>query len=192
MVVVELTAHPVTAEPVPERVSVQVDWDPTRRRLTLGYHLAGQVDRIRLPAPASAVQTDGLWRHSCCEAFVGREGARDYGEFNFSPSGQWAAYGFSDRRSGMREPERLEAPGIRLTREADELILEARADLAWLAPAEPARFVLGLAVVVLDVADRLSYWALRHPPGQPDFHDPSTFLLHLQMSAAQPSREPAT
>jgi hypothetical protein len=36
----------------------------------------------------------------------------------------------------------------------------------------------------------LSYWALRHPPGKPDFHHSESFALELEpvlRAAAQPS-----
>ena len=38
---------------------------------------------------------------------------------------------------------------------------------------------LGLSTVVEDNHGRLSYWALRHPSGKPDFHHPDTFALEI-------------
>jgi hypothetical protein len=190
MTVVELTAHPGSADPVPDRVSVVVGWQAMTRQLVLQYRFLGDPARVRLPAPALPGRADGLWRHSCCEAFLGRSGATDYCEFNFSASGEWAAYRFSARRQGMAPLEGLDPPVIVLTRSADEIILEARLDLAPLAPVRPAEFRLGLAAVVQDDQDRQSFWALRHAPGRPDFHDPSSFLLHLDAPGLQPPQEP--
>ena len=38
---------------------------------------------------------------------------------------------------------------------------------------------LALAAVVEDEHGALSYWALKHPPGRPDFHHPDAFAAEL-------------
>ena len=38
---------------------------------------------------------------------------------------------------------------------------------------------LALAAVLEDQQGALSYWALAHPPGKPDFHHPVGFTLEL-------------
>jgi hypothetical protein len=38
---------------------------------------------------------------------------------------------------------------------------------------------LALAAVIEDGNGRLSYWALGHPQGKPDFHHPDGFTLEL-------------
>jgi len=192
MTVLELTAHPGNADAAPDRIVVEAGWEAATGRLALRYRLLGDVGSIRLPAPVTPTRADGLWRQSCCEAFVRRAGAAGYCEFNLSPSGEWAAYGFSDRRSGMHHLEGIESPGIQFTRADDELVLQAWLDLSSLVPSGPVELLLGLAVVVQDDLDRLSFWALRHPGGPPDFHDPTSFLLRLEIPAAQPSQEPAS
>ena len=63
--------------------------------LRLRYFLDGDVNGIVLPATVAPRQADGLWQHTCFEAFIGGQGSRAYCEFNFSPSTEWAAYGFS-------------------------------------------------------------------------------------------------
>jgi hypothetical protein len=40
---------------------------------------------------------------------------------------------------------------------------------------------LGLSAVIEDLDGVLSYWALRHPPGKPDFHHPDTFALEIDL-----------
>jgi len=129
MTVVELTAHPGNAGHAPDRVLVTVEWEVPGRRLALRYSLLGDVDRLRLPAAAPAGRADGLWHHSCCEAFVRQRGARGYCEFNFSPSGQWAAYHFTARRQDMRPLEVIDPPTIRLARHPGEVVLEVELDL---------------------------------------------------------------
>ena len=41
------------------------------------------------------------------------------------------------------------------------------------------RLKIALAAVIEDRDGRLSYWALRHAPGKPDFHHPSAFALEV-------------
>ena len=40
---------------------------------------------------------------------------------------------------------------------------------------------LALTAVVEDGSGRLSYWALRHAPGKPDFHHPDGFVLEFTL-----------
>jgi len=47
--------------------------------------------------------------------------------------------------------------------------------------AAPLRLLIAMAAVVEDEGGRLSYWALRHPPGKPDFHHPDSFALELAL-----------
>jgi len=68
-------------------------------------------------------------------------------------------------------------------RDGTRLELAAALDLAPLDPRlceAPLR--LGLAAVVEDTRGVLSYWALRHADGPPDFHDPAGFTLRLPLA----------
>jgi hypothetical protein len=67
---------------------------------------------LRLPEPAAPERADGLWRTTCFELFLRRPDEKAYIEFNFSPSGRWAAYAFDDYRKGGRNLE-VAAPIIR-------------------------------------------------------------------------------
>jgi hypothetical protein len=147
---------------------------PQPGRLRLRYSLTGDLSRLRVPPPASPERADELWRRTCFEAFLGTgEGA--YHEFNFAPSGRWAAYRLDGYRAGLAPAPMLEAPAIGMRRSADRLDLEA--DLALPDVASNAR--LGLSAVLEDEDGRISYWALAHPPGKPDFHHPDSFVLEL-------------
>jgi hypothetical protein len=44
---------------------------------------------------------------------------------------------------------------------------------------------LGFTAVIEDRDGRLSYWALRHPPGKPDFHHADSFALKLSLPGQQ-------
>ena len=99
-----------------------------------------------------------------------------YREFNFSPSSEWAAYAFSGYRKGGELGVEL-APGTVMHRTGDRLELDAEIRRDFLPPGRSLR--LGLSAVLEDADGVLSYWALQHPPGKPDFHHTDAFALQL-------------
>ena len=149
-------------------------------RLRLTYRLCGDLEALKLPEPRSAARTDGLWRHTCCEAFIGHSGAGNYWEYNFSPSGAWGAYQFSGYREGMAPLLKGAPPEIVRNTGGETLELAVSLDLSWLTTAFPVRGLrLGLAAVIEDKAQVLSYWALKHPAEKPDFHHAGSFVVEL-------------
>jgi hypothetical protein len=123
----------------------------------------------------AAARADELWQHTCFEAFVRPSAGPGYYEFNFSPSTQWAAYGFDGYRSGMRVATEIDAPRIELRSTVESYTLQAALELDGLSL--PWR--LGLAAVLEETNGRKSYWALAHPPGKADFHQADCFALEL-------------
>ena len=95
-----LTPHATSPQTAAERLVVEVARGE-QDCLQLNFRLSGDIGALVLPAPAASVRADGLWRHTCFEAFVAAAGPREYWEFNFSPSGAWAAYHFTGYRAGM-------------------------------------------------------------------------------------------
>ncbi len=160
-----------------EELTVDLAWQPDGR-LALTYVLLGDLHALRLPTPRPPLRSDGLWRHTCFEAFVARAGAAEYWEYNFSPSRAWAAYHFTGYREGMAALMAGAPPDVRVTSGEDHLSLEATIDLSWLARQAPG-LRLGLAAVIEDRTQRLSYWALAHPTEKPDFHHADGFVLDL-------------
>lgn len=178
-----LLPHPVSApgalQDLVHELSVLVA-RPQAGELKLTYRLTGDLDALKLPEPRPAMRTDGLWRHSCFEAFIGRACAPDYWEYNFSPSGAWAAYHFGAYREGMA-PLLKGAPPIVTPRIGIESIeLSVLLDLSWLAKSSAGVGLrLGLAAVIEDKASVLAYWALKHPAEKPDFHHADSFVVEL-------------
>jgi len=129
---------------------------------------------------ARAARADELWKHTCFEAFVRDPSADAYYEFNFAPSTQWAAYGFTGHRSGMKVVEELSALAMSIASDDKHLELSVSLALDRLTklPAHgPWR--LGVSAVIEETNGRKSYWALAHPPGKPDFHHSDCFVLTL-------------
>lgn len=141
------------------------------------YRLAGELAALALPAPQAPAAVDGLWQHSCCEAFVAAVDAAGYREFNFSPSGCWAAYAFAAYRERDAAWSAAAAPVVSVRHDGNSLQLTATIPAALL-PAGPALRV-GLTAVVETVAGAKSYWALHHAGPAPDFHLPASFTLVL-------------
>jgi hypothetical protein len=149
---------------------------------TFAYALKGDLARIRLPSHALARRVDRLWEHTCFEAFVRAKGQAGYYEFNFSPSGEWAAYAFREYREGWPIDDDQLNPKIAVQKEAETLELHAVIRLDRLSKIQPGSILrLGLSAVVEDINGRLSYWALKHPLGKPDFHHPDAFAMELVM-----------
>ena len=145
---------------------------PRPGNLLLQYVVTGKTGALALPRLTAPVRADELWRHTCFEAFV-RAGAGYY-EFNFAPSTQWAAYQFAGTRNGMRAANEVAAPRIELRSYGASFQLRVSLDLP-----DDAAGRLGLAAVIEEANGRLSYWALAHPPGKPDFHHSDCFALEL-------------
>jgi hypothetical protein len=157
-----------------------VDVSRLNGKLVLLYRLTGDLAALRLPEPRPSVRTDGLWRHTCFEAFIGNGAAGEYWEYNFSPSGAWASYHFTGYREGMAPLMKGAPPMLRLHTGEDHLQLEVTVDLSWLVRSgADSALRLGLSAVIEDRAQVLSYWALKHPAEKPDFHHAEGFVIDL-------------
>lgn len=174
-----LLAHPYTPGEWVWSISAEVGLEPPAT-LVCRYSLHGEVGRLRVPAARAGRRADDLWRHTCFEVFAAADPAAGYYEFNFSPSLEWAAYRFSEYREGMTPANLARAPGLQARKTIDRLELTAHLHLVGLAELSCAPVLrLGLTAVVEDDGGNLSYWALRHAAGNPDFHDPDSFALEL-------------
>lgn len=170
-----LLCHPATPAPLVRALEARASW-LADGSLALAYRLSGDIARLRIAADAPARQADLLWEHTCFEAFVATAGAKAYREFNFSPSGQWASYAFSDYRQRLGElppaGDDCAAPRIVTRRYAGRVEVEATIAACWL-PANADELQLGMCAVI-EAADVVhgshSYWALHHPAARPDFH----------------------
>ena len=164
-----LDLHPVSASPA---TAIEVDIVRVAADvLSLGYSMRGDLADLIVPPQHPSVRADDLWKHTCFEAFL--SAGQGYYEFNFSPSTQWAAYRFDRHRMGMRDAE-TDAPSIRWDRDGDTATLTATIRL----PSDVTG-PLGLSVIVEDICGNRSFWALAHPPGEPDFHHPACFAAEL-------------
>lgn len=183
---VALQCHPQC--PVARRPATAVDaivgFQPDGG-LRMSYRCKSLPEAIRIPERKAAVAMDELWRATCCELFVGAGNGLAYREFNFSPSGEWAVYGFLAYRqrddfcySYGAAPDITFVPshdGWTLTATIPSTLLDHVFD-------STATSVDISVTAVLEAADgALSYWALTHPREIPDFHDRAGFILQTSL-----------
>lgn len=172
-----LVPHPTSPPGAAVRieVSVAVVGD---ERLALHFRLEGDMNSVRWPAARPGQRMDGLWRHTCFEAFLAAQSG-EYLEYNFSPSGAWAAYHFGAYREAMRPLLDANAPAMSGECSAGAYNLQVTFDVARGITPPLAALRLGLAAVIEDETGRLSYWALSHPAEKPDFHHADSFTVCL-------------
>ena len=132
----------------------------------LVYRVAGDALMGEAAAPERA---NDLWKHSCFELFVKPADGAGYFEFNFAPSTQWAAYSLDGYRTGMTDLP-LAAPAIERLEDG----VRVKVDLSGLPAGD---WHVGLSAVIEEADGTISYWALAHPEGKADFHDPVCFSL---------------
>lgn len=173
-----LHPHPSTPCDWITALTARVDWI-SADLLVLYYRLEGDIDRVQLPAQQRSSHAEGLWKHTCFEAFLRPQGERRYFECNFSPSSEWALYRFDDYRSGMRALEPAQAPRILCRRREGELDADVDVHLHPLELDATSELQLAVSAVIEDLSGRLSYWALAHPDGKPDFHHDAGFAATL-------------
>ena len=191
----ELHRHPIspTGSDVAVTASVQcpaqLQSEPVPNWLSLRFVLQGQIRTLRIPPQAPAEACDGLWQHTCAELFVRTAGGAAYQEFNFSPSGQWAAYRFSSERQRDTEAETRHpacAPLIEVQATGDTLTMHIRLPIQNLSPNTGTETLrLGLNMVTEHADGSLAYWALQHPRlDRPDFHHRDGCILPMRWPAS--------
>jgi hypothetical protein len=164
-----LIAHPDHA---PIEMAILIDVERAGDEIVITYRLHAR--RAPVIPPVATGRADGLWRTTCFELFTRNADGPGYREFNFSPSGQWAAYGFGGYRDGMAELTLAREPSVTSESAGGLLIVTARLPASALLDGP-----ISLSAVIEDAAGGNSYWALAHPPGAPDFHAPACFAASL-------------
>jgi hypothetical protein len=174
----ELLPHPVT---IPDRpftlwasAERSADFGATAT-LNLWFGVGAPAARFRVPdAESDPSRRDGLWQSTCFELFLKVPGQEAYREWNFSPSGDWAAYDFTTERTGMSPSEIANPPYIRV-----------EDNLTWwgvgatISVPSDLHLVAAISAVLEDAEGRRTYWALHHPRPEPDFHHPGCFTARL-------------
>lgn len=168
-----LQCHPSLTCQVVSGISVTAGFRDDEA-LQLHYQVTG---KPLLPASQAPAAADNLWQHTCCELFVASAGEASYREFNFSPSGQWAAYGFTAYRQQDQGVCPTVPPQTNIRCLADGFELDALIPRDLLPTGDLLE--LSLTAVIEAQDGSKTYWALAHLAQQPDFHLRASFTLTL-------------
>lgn len=97
-----LRPHPAVPPDAVSAVTCGLSW---RRAgdCVIDFIVAEPAEALSLPRAVRAARAEGLWQTTCFELFLKRPGEDGYLEFNFSPSGQWAAWTFEGYRRGRAD-----------------------------------------------------------------------------------------
>jgi hypothetical protein len=139
------------------------------------FGVGAPASRFVIPKLAEPWRRDELWQTTCFEAFLRRADGAAYREWNFAPSGNWAAYDFTSTRKDSTRADVGPPPYIRMednfTWWTVGATITAEGDEKWR---------LGLAAILEEQDGTKSYWALAHPDAEkPDFHHPDCFAAQL-------------
>ena len=175
---VNLVPHPDTTRFEALQLRANVGISPLMA-LDIHFVLKGNIDKLRIPGDSVPRRADNLWQHTCFEVFIATPQSERYLEFNVAPSSEWAIYQFDSYRGGMAAIE-VTPPIISTNRSHNHLAVNVAVDLR-LFPAlhNDNELRVALLAVIENSAGDLSYWALAHPPGKPDFHHRDSFALTL-------------
>jgi hypothetical protein len=174
-----LVPHPATPPSDPLfKVWVNVEYSAAfsaTATTNIWFGIGAPASRFVIPEAAEApARAEDLWQTTCFEAFLRVPGADAYREWNFSPSGDWAAYDFAAHREGRTDAD-VAPPYVRIE---DNLIWWTLG--ATIALDADTNWALGLSAILEEKDGTKSYWALAHPLGdKPDFPDPVCFAAHL-------------
>lgn len=171
---IALHPHPTSPGAAVDSVSVRLE-RPSVTGIRLLYTVCGRIAEIALPPPAAPARADNLWHTTCFEAFLRPSQGACYLEFNFSPSGRWAAYDFTGYRAGLVPLALAVPPAIAIARTSERLEVDVRLSL----DRGPGAHAMALAAVIEEKGGRKSFWAASHAGDAPDFHDPSCFVVEL-------------
>ena len=150
--------------------------------MRLVYTVLGPLEGLRWPAPTESGAADGLWAHTCFEAFFSEQSASSYRELNFSPSTRWAHYRFERERVRDEAPPSLTAPDVQFS-----VVAGNQCMLSTTVATRPHQMgeapTLFAPTAVLELAGGgLSYWAVHHAKPTPDFHARDGWRIPLAWS----------
>lgn len=108
---------------------------------------------------------------TCFEMFLNPTGHKQYYEFNFSLEAAWNVYHFT----GYRFPQ---PPTPTQDFEIESLSWKSKQLSVVLKNKSPfQKFDVGLTAVIKNKKNQITYFALKHESGKPDFHLAGGFTL---------------
>lgn len=147
-----------------------------KEQLSVDFVIECEPSRLKIPEQKPPHRQDGLWLTTCGELFI-RGSDEAYWEFNFSPSGEWAAYTFERYRERIGDLDLDKPPFPSADAVGYGLLLGADLELQGLTRNHMS---VAISAVIEETDGTKTYWALAHPEGKPDFHHPACFAGRLE------------
>lgn len=149
-------------------------------RLNIEYLFTGDLTTIIIPLPEQTAQTRqyDLWEHTCLEFFLAPQDTTAYWEFNLSLAGNWNVFHLQDYRQDLAEEMIITSLPFKVLQLNDSMQLNLELGLNPIISATQ-NLEVGIASVVEDQDQQLSYWGLQHLASEPDFHQRNTWVLRL-------------
>jgi len=146
-------------------------------QLEIEYNLTGNLSQLTIAKPVmTQTRQDNLWQHTCFEFFLGIKDTSKYWEFNLSPAGHWNVFCLANYRQDLAEEVAVQALPFQVRQQSDLLQLKLEFNLAKIIDAEQ-NLEVGIATVIENQEQQLSYWALNHPSKEADFHHRDSFIV---------------
>lgn len=177
---VSLSCHPTSDAGSVKAVEIAIARGENGR-VEAVYRVVGALDMLEIVGRTAPDRRDELWKTTCFELFIGTNVDSHYLEYNFAPSRQWAAYKFSDYRAEMGE---LDASTPQIEVVQGDHILSVTVSLQLPEQYWDGALRVGISAILAAKTGAISYWALAHPPGKPDFHHKDCFALQLEARSA--------
>ena len=144
-------------------------------RIQVTYCLEGDLSQVKWPAiDINAARKDRLWQETCFEIFLSRSSGSEYVEFNFSPSGHWQCYEFSDYRTGQNTSREWRLQSFTQHVDDHKAVIDFNIE-SQMPRNMTAR--IGPCAVLLDKNNHYHYYAMEHDNNKPDFHSGNNFQL---------------
>ena len=176
-----LIYHPATPSDLVSQLTATVS-ELTEDHIQISYQLNGDLSQLLIPELQAPSASDNLWKHSCFELFIAQADTENYYEFNFSPSTLWAAYAFNSYRV-RQEWDIKNVPNLRISQTLNQLQVEATLNLTDLPLLNfNKNWLIGLSAVIETKHNDLSYWAIKHPEAQLNFHHRDGFILYTPLT----------
>ncbi len=145
--------------------------------LIIAYKLTGS-SNINLPQTTTPTRQLDLWKHTCCEFFLGLKDSTQYWEFNLSPAGHWNVFRFLNYRQNIIEETAFDSLPFSVSQQNDTLQLDLAVNLEQIISCQQ-NLEISITAVIEDREEQLGYWALTHPGKEPDFHNRHSFVLNI-------------
>lgn len=136
---------------------------------------------IQKPINNDRMRQGELWKQTCFELFVSSPETKEYREFNFSPSGLWNSYDFTDYRQDPKNAE-IKSPCIKYVSSGFSMhLLSVTLPLENLMQHFSSHtkhgIQFGVTAVIQYSNQSYDYYAHKHCGQEPDFHLRNSFNL---------------